>query len=206
MPSFSTAVPADPRGPAFQIQRTPPVKPGKGIVTSHDLVGCYTHFYRGRTIPCDRPTCQACNDGIPFRWHAYMTVYNPTNQDHFLFEVTAQAAERFTDYRDTYGHLRGCQFIATRVGNKTNGRVMINTQPADLATIVLPDPPNLLAVLAILWDLPLETLTTPTTNPEKRTRRIEKQPPTPKRPFARPRIMGPVEVDPANPNGNQRTP
>lgn len=155
MPTFSDRPPADPRGPSFQIVRTPTGKPLVAIVTSENLVGCYTHFYKRRTIPCERGDCEPCRQGIPFRWHAYLSAYLSGSHLHCLFECTAQAAERFVEYREAHGTLRGCQFTASRMSYAPNARIVITTKPADLGRITLPKPPHIPNVLAILWNLPL---------------------------------------------------
>jgi len=205
MPPFSTGIPADPRGPAFQIRRTPPTKPLEGCITSHELLGCYTHYYRGRTIPCEGSDCPAHADGVPFRWHSWATVFDPRTGDHFLFEVTAKAGDPLILYRKTYNTLRGCHFLAKRIGDKPNGQVIIRTQPADLTKVTLPDPPNVLAILAIIWDLPLETLTIARVNPEKQTRVIEPITPIPDEMKDQLRIMAPPLKDAPGANGNQNT-
>lgn len=63
MPTFSSDVPIDPRGPAFPIVRTPISRPLTAIVTSPNLVGCYTHYFKGRTIPCEGSGCRLCMEG-----------------------------------------------------------------------------------------------------------------------------------------------
>lgn len=176
MPKWSNEIPIDPRGPAFPIIRTPPFKPLTATVTSEDLIGCFTHFYKGRTTPCDAPTCSACADGMPFRWHAYMSAYDSAQGLHFLFECTAQAADTFVEYRDAYGTLRGCCFQARRLGGKVNGRILIKTKPAKLDNVRLPQPPNIIACLSILWDLPTSELDASKRNPEKNTTQITREP------------------------------
>ncbi len=177
MPTFSRNVPKDPRGPAFTIVRTPTTRTMQAIVTSPDLVGCFTHFWKGRTVPCDAPDCEACRDSMPFRWHAYMSAYIPQTGVHFLFECTAQAAEHFTDFRDNHSTLRGCLFQAKRMNARANGRIIINCKPADLTSIKLPSPPDLIKVLSILWDFPTTDLEASKRNPEKKTAHVRHSPP-----------------------------
>lgn len=63
MPHFTSNVPPDPRGPAFPIVRTPPGRAFSAIITSPDLVGCYTHYFKGRTVPCEGAGCTLCAKG-----------------------------------------------------------------------------------------------------------------------------------------------
>lgn len=71
-----------------------------------------------------------------------------------MFECTATPAEAFARYRQANGTLRGCLFEATRSGAKMNGRVSIRCKPADQTTRPLPDPPDLKAILCMLWNVP----------------------------------------------------
>jgi len=209
MPTFTHDVPADPRGPSFPIVRTPLGRPLIAIVTSPDLVGCYTHYYKGRTIPCEGsgcnlcldgqepttgksgnpvhvvnkieiecqgPPCPACQDGLPYRWHAYQSVLNQKDHLHCLFECTAQAAENFTDYRQAHGTIRGCEFQAQRLNNRPNGRIIIQTRPANLTGITLPKPPDLVNVLSILWGFSSKEVQPGRIDPEKKTRNVTHRP------------------------------
>lgn len=160
MPKWSNEIPDDPRGPALPIRRTPARKPMEAIVTSFDLIGCFTHFYKGQTVPCEGEDCPAHQEGIPFRWHAYVTACDFFTHMHFIFECTAISAEFFTAFRDKYMSLRGCHFKATRWNNRPNGRILIRTQMADLDKLALPEPVDLKKCMAILWNLPMDDVDT----------------------------------------------
>jgi len=175
MPIWSHDIPDDPRGPAFPIHRTPAYKPLQAIATSDDLLGTFTHFYKGRTMPHEETNCEACEAGMPYVWHAYLSAFNQQTSLHFIFEMTAQAANAFIEYRTSFHTLRGCHFEARRMNNKPNGRILIRTKPYDLSTIVLPKPPDLIKCLSILWSLPTNTLSAATTNPDKQTKQVRRR-------------------------------
>ncbi len=162
MPNFTNTPPVDPRGVGLPLRRCPSMGAICGIVTSSDLIGCPTHFFGGRTVPCEQNDCEPCLNGIPWRWHSYCSCWSPENKIHFLFENTARASEPFVQYRDAHVSLRGCLFRAHRNNNRPNGRVYIETKPADLEKLALPEAPNLENVLSIIWNLPLPTLETGT--------------------------------------------
>ena len=155
MLNFSSNPPDDPRGIALPLKRCPPGKGISAIVTSHDLVGTPTHYYGGRTHPCTAPDCEACQDGVSWRWHSYLTAWGPNNKLHFIFESTARATEAFILYRKANNDLRGCGFSARRLNSSPNSRVMVETKAVDLAGLTLPQPPHLLKVLSIIWNIPL---------------------------------------------------
>lgn len=159
MPNWSHAPPPDPRGPSLPILRTPPNGTINAIVTSDDLIGCNTHFWRGHTVPCEAPECDACLNGMPYRWHGYIAAFKASTSVHMIFEFTAQACEAFRTYRRAHGTLRGCQFIASRWGSKPNGRVVIKTQPSGMPPNLIPTAPDLTRCMAIVWNIPFQDVT-----------------------------------------------
>ena len=161
MIDWTNSVPDSTKGHALPIRRTPASKPLDGIVTSYDLIGCFTHYWRGSTHPCQGQTCEACAEGQAYRWHAYMTAVDFHTNLHFIFECTAISAEFFTAFRDKYHSLRGCHFRATRWNSRPNGRILVRTKMADMAERTLPEPPDLKKCMAILWSLPTDDVETP---------------------------------------------
>jgi len=168
MLNWTSDVPEPAAGHALPIRRTPPSKTLEAIITSPDLIGTNTHFYKGSTSPHQGPDCEACLNGVPYRWHAYMTCVDVFTNLHFIFEVTALAAAFLVAYRDHHGSLRGCHFKAKRWNNKPNGRILIQTKPADLGERQLPQPPDLKKCMAILWSLPETEVEDGAYNPENR--------------------------------------
>ncbi len=167
MPTYSHDIPANPNGPALPVRRTPTSSALQAIVTSENLIGCHTHYYGGRTVPCEGPNCPAHQEGLPFRWHAYLSAIETKTNLHFLFECTAQAAEAFIQYRDAYHTLRGCYFQAKRWKPRPNSRVIIQTKPCKLDEVILPSPPDLIKVLAILWGISDQAVDGKQQNPER---------------------------------------
>lgn len=161
MIDWSNQVPENSKGNALPIRRTPAGKPMEAIVTSFDLIGCFTHFWKGSTHPCQGEKCEACAEGQPYRWHAYMTAVDFFTNLHMIFECTAISAEFFTAFRERYASLRGCHFKATRWNSRPNGRILITTRMANLDERTLPEPPDLKKAMAILWSLPADDVQTP---------------------------------------------
>jgi len=78
--------------------------------------------------------------------------------EHFIFEMTAQAAETFTTYAERHGTLLGCLFESHRLGDHANGRVLVRCKPMDLTNITLPKSPNLIACLCHIWNVEQPTV------------------------------------------------
>lgn len=154
MPNYSNSPPTDAAGPALPIMRTPATSKLRAVITSTDLLGTNTHFWGGHTVPCSAPECEACRKGVPFRWHAYLTAYIPPKALHFLYEMTATAAQVICDFRRDHPNLRGYEFEAYRWRSNPHGRVMLRLSSTKNEALSLPAEPHLPAVLAILWQLP----------------------------------------------------
>jgi len=158
MPTWTNMPPDAPRGYGLPIRRVPPGKPFVCCILSSDLIGTRTHYWHGRTRPCETPDCGACSEGMPWRWHAYMAAFEGMGHEPFLLELTAKATAPLVDYRNAYGTLRGCKLRAMRANFAKNSRLIIETSPADLTKLTLPAEPDLHKVLALLWDLPQSAL------------------------------------------------
>lgn len=155
MPQFSNKPPPEGRRPGIALVRTPANRPLVAIVTSDDLVGTPTHYYRNRTTPCEGEGCPICAEGFSWKWHGYLSCVDQGSQEHILFEFTAQASDAFRSYHKQYGTLRGCLFRANRHAGRYNGRVTIQTRPADLQAKTLPPGVNLTAMLCHIWNIPM---------------------------------------------------
>lgn len=160
MPRFSNRPPDDPRGRTLELRRTPTHKPLVAIVTCENLVGTPTHFWGGRTVPCEAPNCDPCDAGAQWRWHGYVSAWIAATKEHILFEFTARLAFPFTTYFQAYGTLRGCLFQARRAKPTPNARVLLETKRIDTTKICLPRPPDLEYCLCTIWGIPANQATT----------------------------------------------
>jgi hypothetical protein len=153
----------------YDLVRTPQAGILHGIVTSDDLIVVDTHYWHGRTTPCERPStdengnqtggeCQPCNEAIPYRTHVYVSLFQPQKNQHSIFECTAHAAKALDDYRNATGTLRGCTVHATRPKGKPNSQVVLDCQPTNLQRVNIPSAPNLQLALSVIWHLPLTGL------------------------------------------------
>ena len=154
MPDFTNRPPSESTGHNYDVVRCPATGKLRAVITCPDLIGCPTHFFRGHTVPCEPQNCEACAEGLPFRWHGYVTIFTAATHLHQLLEITAPPAEVLAAYRDQHGTLRGCEVILNRISPRPNGRVRIVTKPLDLEHVHIPSPPDLRLILATMWNLP----------------------------------------------------
>jgi hypothetical protein len=159
MPKWTSTPPDKDREHNLPMVRTPTRGPIQAIVTSESLIGCDTHFWHGRTSPCEGEGCDACLAACGFRWHGYLGIWSPKTNRSAIFEFTAATATHFVEYYSTFHTLRGCFFTAQRAGGSANSRIGITMKPYDLSTITLPAAPDLEASLSLIWQLPGSAVT-----------------------------------------------
>ena len=171
MPTWSNKLPSEKKHMGYDIRRTPQASPLQAIITCNELLVCDTHYWGGRTLPCERiqqnpdgsitaGNCAACNEAMPYRTHTYVSAFDCKTREHFIFECTAHAARPLADYREANKSLRGCIFRASRPKCLKNAKVVIETNAANLAKVNLPDAPDLILALSTIWRLPTTGLRT----------------------------------------------
>lgn len=152
-PNWSDRPPAPTEFAGLRLIRVAAGSRAAGICLSQNLIGCYTHYTRRRTIPCEGAGCQFCEDSGPPRWHGYVALQSLANKTVAVLELTALAAVPLADYLDRQGTLRGARIDATRTGSRANAPVTATVQPADIDLRQLPREPNVRRFLEILWDV-----------------------------------------------------
>ena len=154
MPNFSNDLPAKTENRGYDLTRTPSDGQLKGLITCHDLIGCYTHWWGGRTVPCEDDNCEACKANTPSRWHCYLSLLLTKTFDHILFECTGKAALPLIEWRDEHGTLRGAFMTAWRPKRRHNARVEILLKPYDTSQLKFPPAPDLKRAMPVIWQLP----------------------------------------------------
>jgi hypothetical protein len=136
-----------------RLLRTPTGKELRGIITSHQLFGCRTHFSTGRTLPCLGNDCKPCADGSSWNWHGYISLYEPTHGSTCILEITDQAAQQLLRQAKAFGTLRGLMLSASRAAKRPNGRVVISIEPHSFPAEALPPPIDLISYLEHMWGI-----------------------------------------------------
>lgn len=161
MPQYSSTPPENTTGYGLPLLRTP--ANGRLIlgITCDQMIGCPTHWYGGRTVPCEGENCVPCNEGYSWRWHGYVTGLISGTRRHVMAEFTAQASETIAEYHRTQGTLRGAVLTAQRYKNRHNGRVIVNITAGEIAKMNLPPEPDIIKALGQIWNLPQPNLGPP---------------------------------------------
>lgn len=153
MPKFTSSPDPNERKHLLAILRTPTKGNLQGVITCSKVQGTNTHWYGGRTIPCAVQECEACDKGVSWRWHGYVSAFELKNNRHFLFEFTSTAHDAFALYLLKNKDLRGCFFKASRNAARANGRVTIMTKKWEESMNTLPKEPEVIRILCHIWNL-----------------------------------------------------
>lgn len=154
-PIFSRRRP-DPRAPrGLQLRRVEPGKILSGICLSHDLVGTYTHYYRGRTRACCKLDCAACLARAPRRWYSYLVAMNERTRQLDIFEITDEACETFEKFFAEHRTLRGYSVAMKRRNERANSRVLVSIAGPRLDDVSIPKAPDPIPMLLRMWEFDL---------------------------------------------------
>lgn len=137
----------------MDLLRVQPQKPISGIITCRTQTGAYTHYWRGRTIKCVHPTCDACDAGRVARWYGFLSVWGSKTGRVALFEFTPACIPTIREYNEKFGTLRGAAIKLERRNWKTNSTVLMTLSPSPYDDSKIPPEPNIIAHLEHMWEI-----------------------------------------------------
>jgi len=121
------------------------------IVLSDWMTGNELHWWNGRSFPHLKHGCPACEAKRAKVWKGYLACLDPKNRKVFILELTPNCTEPLSAYKNTFGSLRGGLIKLDRSATKINGRVTATMTQTNLGGMELPQPPNVQAILAHMW-------------------------------------------------------
>jgi len=153
MPDWTNNAPDDADRYTATLIRVKPGRPIRGICASPHLLGCWTHWFGGRTIPCEAPDCVPCANQVSRRWHAYLHLYSTSTHHSAILEITALAARDLEPYIEVHHTLRGAEIDVQRSNQRPNSTLIITARPADLQRYTLPEPIDIIAAMSRMWEV-----------------------------------------------------
>lgn len=159
-PQWAASPPTVPESFALPLRRVPPKGVRGLVILSDHLIGCYTHYFAGRTQPCQTGNCDACNANNQRRWHGYLLVWNPTNGYRLVLELSHHASAQLAETTKTLTTLRTLAIAARRVPEKPNGKIILEIERTSHKPDELPPPIDTAKYLLHLWGVkrsPLKT-------------------------------------------------
>lgn len=133
-----------------------PDAPVSALITSDQVLTCYTHYRDKVTKPCLRhPGCPGCVARMARRWKGFLCVVSKMTGRSCIAELTAGAVESCPALMDRNRSLRGWELSLTRRGRATNAPVTASIRDARSVNGKdhLPPAFDLVASLFHLWGL-----------------------------------------------------
>lgn len=143
----------DDKRAACPLLRARPGQTIKGIITSPDAVGAYTHYWRGRTTLCLYPNCEPCSISRAARWYGFLHLWNPDSNKTAIAEITPSCTLALDEWLAKFGTLRGAKATIARANGKINSRVDLTLAAGSYAPENLPHPIDLQAQLCRMWEI-----------------------------------------------------
>jgi len=153
MPTWNDSPPPTPSDFSYRLIRVPPTKLLHCVILCPKPTGTPTHFFKGHTMPCEGKECPACQEGLLWRWHAYLPCLCTPGHEKVILELTAQACDQLTAARNEYRTLRGLEILAERPSHRPNGRIRITVAPGLRPDALLPPCPDVPAIMLHIWGL-----------------------------------------------------
>lgn len=150
---WSATPPTDESNYGYRLIRCPAFKALRAIILNSTLLGTRTHYHKARTLPCDGLNCTRCQEGLPWRWHAYLAVLAGENRERCILELTAQSAEQLKPTLAEFGTLRGTEIMIQRPSQKPNGRVRLLARRNGVPHEAWPDEPDVGKIMLHIWGL-----------------------------------------------------
>ncbi len=143
---------------AFRIHRTPATKPIRGIILSSHLIGTMLHFYRGRSKPCTKEKCEACEMGQKPRWKGYLELKPADGRTVQIVEITERVFPELDREEKKHGSIRGLKIELSRLKPRANAPLHLEIKAGRIADCDLQQEHDLRAILERMWEIPQKTL------------------------------------------------
>lgn len=122
------------------------------VIISKKVIGCYTHYWGGRTQPCLKHDCPACEKEVSRRWYGWLTIWNPSSGEIVIMEITKRACKEVTKFFELHKTMRGATVSGARKGGKANGELKLTIKPAKNDRVDLPTDINRMETLELIWE------------------------------------------------------
>jgi hypothetical protein len=131
--------------------------PAKGVfvfyITSAQIHSTRIHYYKGRSRPHTKPSCEACDAGNEHRYKGFIAACNKHDRGQGIIELTAGPADQLYDHLENKGSIRGLIIQLTRPSGRANGLIEITIRKPDIDPEELPKPPNVIQALKKIWQI-----------------------------------------------------
>jgi hypothetical protein len=149
------------KSPKLKLLRCPQGSLPPFVILSPSQFGGDSHYYGGRTIPCEGRECPYCAVHSKRIWKGYLAVWDAKHRTTGIIEFTKPCLETIRTYKAAHGTLRTHSIELHRAGKKINGSLSVILAPTAWADADIPPPPDVIAILTRMWNQRPETILKP---------------------------------------------
>ena len=147
--------------PKLKLLRCPQGSLPPFVILSPAQFGGDSHYYGGRTIPCEGRDCPYCAVHSKRIWKGYLAVWDAKHRTTGIIEFTKPCLETIRTYKAAHGTLRTHAIELHRAGKKINGTLSVILTPTAWADADIPPPPDVVGILTRMWNQRPETIMKP---------------------------------------------
>lgn len=133
------------------LRRVPATGTIAGVITTREVREVWTHYHRGRTVGCSKPSCPGCDAKCALRYEAYVGLYSPPSKKHIILGLTVGAVRQIVDQIGRLDQIRGLVISAGRASKRPNARVVVETGLVYPDMSALPSDFNVIEHLERIW-------------------------------------------------------
>ena len=137
------------------------------VILSEKMIGTYMHFWGGRSEPCMKKNCRACEAGNRARWYGWIGICVAETHQIMILEITRAAAEQIKEYLESHEKLRGAKIAGWRKGKKENGKLTLEIREGESKLLFLPKEPEICERLKRMWETKRRNLEVEREKPNK---------------------------------------
>lgn len=137
----------------WKIIRTPPTGNLDQVVVSSAPVEMRIHFFKGRTLPCIKAGCAACEAGNKSRLRVYWLAIQANDARKMISELPLTAAEIVINAASIYGSFRGLKVRTWRTEPRENAPVDARCRGLTAKPSDLPQAEELWPLLCRVWKI-----------------------------------------------------
>jgi hypothetical protein len=137
--------------PTIPLVRIPWQAPVRGIIISEKPEGFYTHWYKGRTVPCFEGVCQPCLEGRRSDWHGFICIVIQKVRGVHVLEYPASGVAYLVAALEKFRTIRGLDIVAARTTAKPSATVRLELSSPPIEYANLPSPVYIRGVLYKIW-------------------------------------------------------
>jgi len=139
--------------PNYRIMRVPAGRKISGIVISDDVIGTNLHYWKGRSQPCRKEECEACQNGHKPRWKGYILIMCMKTRNISILEFTDRVYREIGEFRKQKGTIRGGMMTFFRTNSKNNGPLSVTIEENLYDATSLPPEEDLRSILERIWEV-----------------------------------------------------